>query len=397
MPRIFVAAYTEYRSDGRVRREAKALVEHGYEVDLLALGSPGDPAEEEIDGVRVVKAFTRSHKPNSTIGYLADYGRFIASVTRRLALHPRRYDLVHTHNMPDALALGGLLHRLLGKPLIHDIHDLMPELYMEKFRAGDRHWFVRVLMLQEALAVRLANRVLLAESGLQDILERRGVPVEKMHTLLNLPDESVFPVLPLETKSGDAPFVLSYHGSLVRRLGLDIALDAVALCRKDIRNLEVRIIGDGEEREALVRQTAELGLEDVVQFSPGRVPIVDIPKWVTGTDVGIVPMRRHEATEMMLPVKLVEYAHMGIPCITPKTRTIARYFEDGMIRHFESGSAESLAEAIVDLHRHPERRAEMRQKLLEDFAPRYRWTVHRDEYLALVGELLGEKTREPAQ
>ena len=62
---------------------------------------------------------------------------------------PRSYQLVHVNNMPDFLVLSAWLPRLLGVPVIHDVHDLMPELYAEKFAAGETHLLVRALKLQE--------------------------------------------------------------------------------------------------------------------------------------------------------------------------------------------------------------------------------------------------------
>lgn len=397
MARIFAAAYTHYRSDGRVRREANVMVAEGHDVEVLALGAPGEPAQEVVDGVTVIKAYQRRRKPDSTLDYLREYAKFLMAIAARLTMHPTRYDLVHTHNMPDALALGALVPRMLGKPLIHDIHDLMPELFVEKFDADKKRWFLWLLRLQEALAVRLASAVMLAESEYRTILGKRGLPTHKMHTLLNLPEEHIFGVLPAEEKPAGAPFVLAYHGSLVHRLGLDIALEALALCRERIPALEFRIIGDGEERENLIRQSRELGLENVVQFSDGLVPIDQIRAHVAGTDVGLIPMRQQQATETMLPVKLLEYASMGIPSISPPSPTIRRYFDEEMTFFFPSEDPKALAEVIVDAYEHPEKRAEKRKKLLEEFVPRFRWSTHQRVLVDVVNELLGQPALDTAE
>src|SRR5262245_11503529 len=50
---ILMIAYTDYQSDPRVLREAEAAAAAGFEVDFLALRSPGDPPVEDLRGVRV--------------------------------------------------------------------------------------------------------------------------------------------------------------------------------------------------------------------------------------------------------------------------------------------------------------------------------------------------------
>lgn len=70
------------------------------------------------------------------------------------------------------------------------------------------------------------------EDRLKDILSERGIPREKIHILMNLPDVRIFTKRDmLLSKPQDAPFVMVYHGTLARRLGLDTAIEAVAKAR----------------------------------------------------------------------------------------------------------------------------------------------------------------------
>ena len=52
---ILMMAYTYYESDPRVIREAEAAVDGGFDVDFLALRSPGSPPTEMVRGVRVIQ------------------------------------------------------------------------------------------------------------------------------------------------------------------------------------------------------------------------------------------------------------------------------------------------------------------------------------------------------
>ncbi|MEY6432074.1 glycosyltransferase family 4 protein [Thioalkalicoccus limnaeus] len=392
MAYVLMAAYTNYRRDPRVKREAEALVEQGHRVVFLARRQPGEPNRETIAGVDVIKTIGLRNKCNSVAEYLADYSLFFVMISLHLLAHPLRYRLVHINNMPDFLVFAAWLPRLLGRPIIHDIHDLMPELYLEKFSSGEGHWGVRALKAQERWAGRFASAVLTVEERLRDILTGRGIPHEKIHVLMNLPDERIFaPRSTLRPKPEGSPFVLVYHGTLARRLGLDIAIEAVAKAKEAIPEMKFRIIGAGEEREELIRLRDRLRLQDIVTFSEGFVPVERIPAMVEDADVGLIPLRVCSGTDIMLPTKLLEYVAMGIPCIVPKTGTISRYFDEEMVQFFEAEDSASLADAITALHRDPDRRSWLAAQATKRFGKPFRWSEHQKVYLNLVDRLIADQ------
>jgi glycosyltransferase involved in cell wall biosynthesis len=220
------------------------------------------------------------------------------------------------------------------------------------------------------------------------------VPREKIHVLMNLPDDRIFaPRGHPPPKAESAPFVLVYHGTLARRLGLDIAIRAVALARKQSPQIQLRIIGAGEERSSLIALRDELQLGDAVTFSDGFVPVQAIPDMIVDADVGLCPLRISGGTDIMLPTKLLEYVTVGIPCIVPRTGTISRYFDEGMVQFFEAENVESLAAAIVQLKSDPSRRESLAREATSRFADTYRWSIHKGVYIELAERLLGRRPR----
>ncbi|MGR3504398.1 MAG: glycosyltransferase family 4 protein [Paracoccaceae bacterium] len=59
---------------------------------------------------------------------------------------------------------------------------------------------------------------------------------------------------------------LIYMGRFIKLKGIDITLQAVALARRQNRNITLDLLGDGEERSHLERLTNELGLTNHVTF-----------------------------------------------------------------------------------------------------------------------------------
>ena len=74
-------------------------------------------------------------------------------------------------------------------------------------------------------------------------------------------------------------------------------------------------------------------------------------------DLGVVGNRRSAATDLMLPVKLMEYISQGIPAVVPRLKTIDYYFSEHMVTYYEPEDVQSLADAIYRLYCEPELRS----------------------------------------
>ena len=103
--------------------------------------------------------------------------------------------------------------------------------------------------------------------------------------------------------------------------------------------------------------------------------------------IGVVPTLRDGFTELLLPVKLLECVHMGLPVVTSQLPVVERYFSEREVRFFTPGSAESLAAAIADVYRNPEQALERARRASERLAE-IEWSRQRDAYLSLVDELV---------
>jgi len=63
---------------------------------------------------------------------------------------------------------------------------------------------------------------------------------------------------------------------------------------------------------------------------------------------------------------------LGIPVVAPRLKVIQYYFSDKMVKYFEPENIESLADAICELYRDPEKR-KRQAELAKEFTNKYGW------------------------
>src|SRR6202012_1599286 len=87
------------------------------------------------------------------------------------------------------------------------------------------------------------------------------------------------------------PFILMYHGLLVERHGLDLAVRAVDQLRLRIPGLQLHLYGEPTEYLKKIRDLVdELKVEDYVKFH-GFKSLDEIAGCISTIDVGVIPNR----------------------------------------------------------------------------------------------------------
>jgi len=391
MARVLIIAYSSYARDGRVKRHAEALAQRGDHVDVICLA---DKQLRSANGVTTIGIEMPRYHGANRIAYVRSYARFFVSAAAT-ALRLSRvepYNAVVACSMPDAVVLCAAPLKLFGTRVILDIHDTMPELYRDKFSDNRGAFGARLLMFEERMSAWLADQVLAVHELHRDRLEASGIPASKINVVLNSPDLKIFRPGALSCANGHQGMTLVCHGTVARRLGLDIAFKALALLGPEESAVRLMVIGSGDylaEAKALV---AAMNLQDRVSFL-APVPIEDLPALLARADVGLIPNRPSAATHLMLPVKMLEYATLGLPIIAARLQTIERYFVDDAVRFFGPGRPEALAAAIRELHRSPQRRRELARRASE-VAETLSWKHQKDRYFDAIdsfGKSAGEK------
>lgn len=388
MNRVCMVTHSVYAPDPRVRREAEALVEAGYIVDVIALCDPGGTARPVINGVRVYTLPIRRHQGSGIALYLLEYLGFclLASAVLAFRYLRRRYAVIQVHTPPDFLVFVTLIPRLLGARVLLDLHEMVPELFQERFGLAASHPIIRVLKLVERIACAYADSVLTVHDRHKEVLVVRGADPTKVTPIPNCPDEKLFDPTRFDGR-GNGRFTVIYHGAVVPRYGLDVLVRAVADARSQCSDLCLRILGDGDAWAAVRALVTELGLDDIVDM-PGRVPLTDVPANIVAADVGVVPNRQNVYTDEILPTKLLEYMAMGRATVGARTRLVESLFSaDRSVLFFEPGDAQDLAERLVLLYHNPAKREHLVANAQHSLEP-FRWSTVKQKYLHVLAQLV---------
>ena len=389
---VLMIVHAYYEEDPRVRREAESLVKAGRPVQVLGLRQEGGPATSEVEGVRVHQLDVQRHQGAGLGVYLREYLSFLARATlAAVRLHRReRFALVQVHSLPDFLVFAALPLRLVGVPVLLDLHEAMPEFFRSRFPSASNPVVHRLLMFQERLSIAASTATITVNPAMRDRLVGLGVPAAKAGVVVNSPSLGRFDAeaYPSRGWREDGRLRLVYTGALTPTYELDVAVAAVAGIAEERPDLDVvlDVYGRGDTGPALAAQADELGIADRITFH-GRIPIEDVPAAVARADIGLAPTRHDKFTDMSLSTKVFEYAAMGKPVVASRLPMVEATFPKGTVATYTPGDAGEMARAIIDFADHPVRRGTAVTKTAE-IVKAGSWEHESVGYLALVERLI---------
>jgi glycosyltransferase involved in cell wall biosynthesis len=393
--KICMVAYTDYERDNRVRRYAETLAERGDHVDVIALGKDPSPnPRRRAYGVGEYRVQERKHDERSAWTYmwrqLAFSFRASSLLTR---LHSRhRYDVIHVHNMPDFLVFTALYPKLTGAKLILDIHDIVPELFASKFKTKLKPLYVWLLKIVEKMSAGFVDHVIVSNHLWRSTLTTRSTKEERCSVILNYVDTKVF--APRERTRNEEKFVVLFPGSFQWHQGLDIAINAFALFKREVPNAEFHLYGGGNDsvEQELKELVRALGLEESVKFC-GGIPLDSVAQVIANGDLGVVPKRADSFGNEAYSTKIMEFMSQGIPVVISRTKIDSFYFDESDVRFFPSGDSHAMALAMLDVARDEK----LRESLIlhgRRYVEQNCWEKRKTEYLNLIDSLSTERFAE---
>jgi glycosyltransferase involved in cell wall biosynthesis len=388
-----MVVFSRYPDDPRPRRAVDALLAEGMSVDLLCESVQGASKHEMIDKLTITR-IPITHERAGVFSYVYQYLAFTliaAMILTRRALG-RHYDLVYVHNMPDMLVFCSLIPKWLGAKVILDQHDPMPELMTAIFDLDEKSPAIRMIKMLEKWSMSCADLVITVNIGCKRLFGSRSCPPGKIDVVMNSPDNEIFPFYHASSyleRSQREPFVIMFHGSLVERNGLMLAVDSLARVRETIPSAELHVYGKATPYLERVKEyAAQKGIKQAMRFY-GQRKLEELVIDIQRCDVGVIPNEQNAFTKINTPTRIFEYLALGRPVVVPNTPGIQDYFAPGSLHFFDAGSAEQLAAQILEIHADPVSASAITERGQAVYRE-HDWRIERQRLIDLVSNLLNK-------
>ncbi|MEE9592019.1 MAG: glycosyltransferase, partial [Thermoplasmata archaeon] len=167
VPRIVMLLSNPYRPDPRVRREALALQEEGYDILLFAWDREiGHPRLETSEGIEIRR-----------IGLSSSYDDLLQSVVKLPLLWLRmlvwllreEFEVIHSHDL-DTLPVGLLAARVKGKPCVFDAHEIYSAMVSESVP----RWIFGLLRRVETILIARPDLLITGSERFGEIYSEMG-------------------------------------------------------------------------------------------------------------------------------------------------------------------------------------------------------------------------------
>ncbi|WP_434168318.1 glycosyltransferase family 4 protein [Peribacillus frigoritolerans] len=299
--KILITTFWEYPSIGGLQNYITSLKNGleklGHSVHVIA---PNHfPSKEmEVLRTRYSEEFThffinRYGSCNGKI--LHNISKLYSYYTMLKDIDLEQYDIIHAQDRYTANVIG-ILNRSLQKPLLFTPHGFMTHNRL-KFNLMEKGSVEEIYFSAiDRQAIKNANQLIIVCDVFRPILINLGAEESKMTTVYTGIDFGGWNIQKKRKKS-QSNMVITCVARLRPRKGHMYLFEALALIKDKLRDVEVRIVGDGEMRKQLEKQVNELELKNV-SFLGSRE---DIPKLLSESDIFILP-----TTSDTLPISIIE-------------------------------------------------------------------------------------------
>lgn len=293
---------------------ARLLKEEGVHVHQLQTNSPYSPGL--IKNVKGVRALFR-----------------LLPFLYKSWLLAGRVDVIHL------MANSGWSWQLFAAPVIW-IGWLRKTPVLVNYRGGEAREYLSASGRWVKPSVSKAASLVVPSGFLQEVFREFGI---SSHVIPNIIDLDVF--FPVIKTSASKNFTVVVTRNLEAIYGLETAIRAIALVRKELAGVQLKIAGSGPQKEELQLLVEELNLTDAVSFL-GRLDRPEIVSLYQSADAMLNP-----STVDNMPNSVLEALACGVPVISSNVGGVPYIVRDGETAILvPSGNEHKIAEAVLRLY-----------------------------------------------
>lgn len=310
----------------RTYEHCRAWVKQGVQVTVITC-APNFPQgkvfpgyrnklwqQEEIDGITVIRVWSYIAPNAGFAKRIFDYVSY--AIMALFASWFVKTELIVATSPQFFTAVAGYLASVTKrKPWVMEVRDLWPESIRAVGAApGKEQWLDRLERL-ELFLYRKASRVVVVTHAFKENISRRGIDPAKIEVVTNGVLAENFPARPQDAELVERlglrdKFVVGYLGTHGMAHNLDFILDCAPAAAPHVHFL---FIGGGARKQHLEARVQREGAANITMLP--SVPKTEIARYISITDVALVPLRRSDTFKTVIPSKIFENAAMGKPIL----------------------------------------------------------------------------------
>lgn len=350
---------------GRWLPIAREMANGGHEVHVLMLHPMFDQLEAKRVVLNAAGTLVAQH-----VGQMHVYGKpgarryfgplqllgITARATFELARHAiaLKPDVIQVCKPQPMNGLAGLIAaRWLNRPLHVDCDDYEAE--SNRFSSA---WQKKLVQFFEDRLPRLAQAITVNTRFLFNRYRSLGISADKIAYVPN--GIAANPQPPIANPQSLIPKIV-YVGTMSKiSHGTDLLIEAFALLRRQFADVRLVMVGDGDDRPALVAQAQTLGVGEAIDWV-GRVPFAQTQAYYADAICSVDPVFDRPVMGARSPLKIVESLACGTPVVTgdvgDRRETLLGGQPCGVL--VVPGDAQALADGFATLLGNANLRAEM--------------------------------------
>lgn len=351
----------------------KQLVKKGHDVTIFASGfdhrtrkyvkiNPSERMKVEMyAGVRFVWINTFPYMANDWRRAL-NMVSYSCRVLRSTDKLPKPVAIIGCSVHPLAALAGWWVAQRYRASFFFEERDLWPQVMIDMGKLKANSIIAKALYSLEHFLYSRAAGVIVSMPYGKDYVIGKGVAPEKVFWLPNGVDLERFDnPAPIDTTSEISlcferfrdKFKVVYVGAHGPANGLEVLVEAAYLLSASNQEIHFFLVGDGVEKEKLVRMAEEKGLSNI-SFLPA-VPKSQVPSVLAQADLVVHVLRKVETLRYGLSSnKINEYMASSKPIVTAIEASNNPVVEARCGIAVEPENPEALAKAIIEIYEMPE-------------------------------------------
>ncbi len=343
----------------------KRLAAQGHEITLLCSQFQGAPAEEEIDGLRIVRSGNRS------------LFNFAVPIEYAKRFRHEGYDIV----IDDINKIPFYTPLFIREPLLGMVMHLFGNAIFKEASVLAATYVYGAERLAHSV-YRKTPLVAISESTRQELLSH-GCQEENIFLVPCAVNHEIYHQLPGVIRTEP---MIGYIGRIKKYKSVDHLLRAFAIALKEMPQTKLIIIGEGDGRLAFERLSRELHIDHATTFT-GFLPVEEKVRLLNQMQIVV-----NTSAKEGWGLTVTEANACGTPAIAsdvPGLRDAVIDGETGLL--YEYGNIEQLAEKILLLLRDEHLRARLTTGALA-YAQSLTWDASAKIMLDVIEKVLHSKS-----